>query len=125
MSNDNHSHHFIVPVKYYVGTYIALLFLTFVTVAIAQVDFGDLNIYFGMTVAFFKASIVALIFMGLKWDKGFNKIIFFSSILFLFLFIIITWTDLFFRQYKDPLEGEQINLETGVKLIPEGKQEHH
>ena len=31
-SNTDHGHHFIVPLKYYVGTFITLLVLTIITV---------------------------------------------------------------------------------------------
>ena len=47
MSNENHSAHseghhghFVVPAAAYVAVFIALLVLTVVTVAVAQVDFG-------------------------------------------------------------------------------------
>ena len=58
--SDNHSEHFIIPLKYYVITLVALLILTVVTVLVAQVDLGFLNIYVAMAVAAVKASFVIL-----------------------------------------------------------------
>jgi len=70
--SDSHQHsHFIVPVKYYIGTFLSLLVLTFVTVTISRFDFGTFNIVVAMLVAIVKASLVISFFMGLRWDKGF------------------------------------------------------
>jgi len=71
--SDNHEH-FVIPLKYYVGTLIALLILTVVTVAVAQIDLGAFNIYLAMFVAMIKAGFVIFFFMGVRWDEGFNKI---------------------------------------------------
>ena len=62
-------HHHIAPVKYYVGTFGALLALTILTVAVAQFDFSEWNIIIAMIVAVSKASLVLMFFMGLLWDK--------------------------------------------------------
>jgi len=75
MSNENHSAHseghhghFVVPAAAYVAVFVALLILTVVTVAVAQVDLGPANMPVAMLVATMKASLVALIFMQLKYD---------------------------------------------------------
>ena len=47
---------FIIPLKYYIITLVALLILTVVTVLVAQVDLGFLNIYVAMGVAVVKAA---------------------------------------------------------------------
>ncbi|MCB9932970.1 MAG: cytochrome C oxidase subunit IV family protein [Planctomycetes bacterium] len=50
----------------------ALLVLTVLTVAVAQVDLGRLNVVGAIGIACVKASIVALWFMHLRYDKRFN-----------------------------------------------------
>lgn len=59
-----------------------LLFLTVITVAAAQVDLGRLNIVGALGIACVKASIVAMWFMHLRYDKRFNFWILVGSIAF-------------------------------------------
>lgn len=109
--------HFVVPKKFYIGTFAALLVLTFVTVFVAQFDFGALNLPIAMLVASVKASLVLLIFMGLKWEKGFSWVLLISSFLFLLVFIMLTFADIGYREYNDPIEIEKINLNSPVKIV--------
>src|ERR1044072_4179654 len=90
-----HSSHFIPPVKYYVGTFLALAFLTVITVVAAQFDFGVWNTTIALCIAVVKASLVALFFMGLRWDKAFNAVVFVSTLLFLLIFIGFSAADIF------------------------------
>ena len=119
---DNHENgHFIIPVKYFVVTLISLLILTVITVAVAQVDLGALNIYVAMGVAVIKACFVIFIFMGVKWEEGFNKVVLFGTFLFLGLFIAITMFDVFTRGHVYPEEERAFELgdNSPVKLVKE------
>lgn len=57
-------------VKMYIGVFMALAILTVVTVAASRVDFGSGNIAVALLIAVVKASLVAAIFMHLKWEKS-------------------------------------------------------
>lgn len=70
-----------------IATCVALLFLTWVTVAVSWFDLGSLNIVIALSVAFTKALVVALYFMHLRWDKPFNRIVIVSALLFVVLLI--------------------------------------
>jgi cytochrome c oxidase subunit IV len=83
----------IVDFKYLAGTFLALMFLTVVTVAVSVVDLGPLNLWVALGVAGLKASLVAVFFMHLKWDRPLNAVIFISSLLFVTLFIGFALTD--------------------------------
>jgi cytochrome c oxidase subunit IV len=61
---------------------VTLLFLTVITVLAAQVDLGRLNIVGAIGIACVKASIVAMWFMHLRYDKRFNFWILVGSIAF-------------------------------------------
>ncbi len=74
-----------------------LLILTGVTVGVAHIDLGRLNFFIAMAVATVKALLVALFFMGLKYDRKENGMIFATSFIFLAIFLILASTDLFFR----------------------------
>jgi cytochrome c oxidase subunit 4 len=112
MSQDNsHAHdtehhgHYIVPAAAYVAVFIGLLILTVVTVAVAQVDLGPANLPVAMLVATLKASLVALIFMQLKYDNRLNALVFVFGLLFLALFFLFTLLDVFSREYIEPRLG--------------------
>ena len=94
--SDDHGH-FIIPIKYYIGTFIALLILTVFTVAISRVDLGFLNTPVAIGVASIKASFVLLFFMGLKWEKGISTVLIIGSMAAIFLFFLLTFSDLGFR----------------------------
>jgi cytochrome c oxidase subunit IV len=122
--SDNHSGHFIIPLKYYVGTLIGLLILTVVTVAVAQIDLGGLNIVVAMGVAMLKASLVIMFFMGVKWDEGFNKVVLFGSLVFIFLFMGIVLLDVFTRGDVYSNEAEVHDIKSPVHVVP-GYSSHH
>ena len=57
-------------VKLYIGVFGALAVLTVLTVAASTVDFGgSTNVVIALVIATCKASLVAAIFMHLKWEK--------------------------------------------------------
>ena len=58
-------------VKAYIGVFVTLAVLTVVTVAISRVhSSGSGNIVVALLIAAFKATLVAAIFMHLKWEKS-------------------------------------------------------
>ncbi len=83
----------LVPVSTLVATATALLVLTVVTVAVRWVDLGEMNIVVALSIAAIKATLVALFFMHLRWDKPFNGFVFVGSIIFVALFMIFTLMD--------------------------------
>ena len=97
--------HFIIPASTYKRTLIALLILTVITVAVARVDlsaYGEgLNLIVAMFVAIIKATLVCCFFMGLKYDRIFNVLVFLSSIFFLFFFFALTFSDTMTRDEID------------------------
>ena len=106
-THDEHGHGeqvgHIVPPRILIMTAVALLVLTGVTVGVAGIDFSkldmpELNIWVALGVAAVKASLVALFFMHLRWDRPFNGIVFVLSILFVALFIGGAMTDSFSYQ---------------------------
>jgi cytochrome c oxidase subunit 4 len=95
----------VVPLWLLIAVFAALMLLTGLTVAVAQVDLGNVNLYLAMAIATVKASLVVLFFMHLFWDRGFNTMIFIGCLLFVSLFIGITLTD---QRASDPttIRGE-------------------
>ena len=72
----------------------ALLFLTFITVAVAFIHIPfPLNIIVALAIAVVKAWIVATYFMNLKWDEKFNAVLLVTGILFVIVFFGIVMLD--------------------------------
>lgn len=95
-NHGNHQHH-ILSNKMAYKIWGILIFLTLVTVAVAQIDLGAANFAVAMLVASIKASLVCLFFMGLKYDHKENTVIFSTAFIFTAIFMILTFGDLLTR----------------------------
>lgn len=94
MSTQEHTHaHEHGGSAVYVRTLIALLFLTILTVAASYVDFGSGNVVIALFIASIKASLVALFFMHLRYEKPVNAVIACSGFLFLGIFLMFAFMD--------------------------------
>jgi len=87
----HHAH--ILPLKLYLGIGAALIFMTIITVAIAQIHLGPFNLVIALLVAVIKATLVGLFFMHLIWDNKLYALIFVAAVAFLGIFITITLFD--------------------------------
>ena len=92
-AHDSHAAGHVVPLKILVAVWGALVVFTVVTVIATWRDFGDLNIWIAMGIATFKASLVALYFMHLRYDSFTNSVVFLAALLFLLLFIGLSLMD--------------------------------
>lgn len=109
MTNENHDHlghavH-VSPISTLLGVWALLMALTIITVAVVHVDLGRWNIPVALGVAAIKATIVALYFMHLRYDKPFNCLLFVGSILLLMLFIGLTLMDT--RLYQPDIKNRE------------------
>ncbi len=85
----------------YTRNLIVLLILTAITVGAAFIDFGPGNVAIALGIASIKATLVALFFMHLRWDKSVNAIICMGGFLFLGIFLMFDLLDATSR--RDPL----------------------
>lgn len=95
---DSHGHEeshlaHVIPASLLLAVFAALMVLTVLTVAVSYFDFGAVNLFVALGVATIKATLVALFFMHLRYDKPFNAIIFVIGIGFLGLFLVVTMLD--------------------------------
>ncbi|NOU60450.1 cytochrome C oxidase subunit IV family protein [Marinifilum caeruleilacunae] len=95
MEKDQHTH--IVKYKTYVYVLIALLFMTFVSVIVTEIDLGPYTVTMALLLASIKSLLVLLIFMHLKFDKKFYGIMVASVFLLLACVIVITFMDYLYR----------------------------
>lgn len=81
----------------------ALFILTIITVGVHYLALPHpWSIIVAMVVAVMKASLVALFFMNLYWDKKFNSILFIASLVFLALLVGLSLMDTLFRTPLSP-----------------------
>jgi cytochrome c oxidase subunit 4 len=96
-STDDHDtgaiHVHALPLKVLFGVYAILVVLTILTVAVAYMELGKLNIWVAMLIAVLKASFVVLYFMHLRYDNLFNGLVLVVALLFVALFIAVTMMD--------------------------------
>ena len=79
--------------RIYTANLFALLFLTVLTVAAASFNFGSANVVIALAIASMKATLVALFFMHLIWEKPVNAIIAIAGFLFLGIFLMFDFID--------------------------------
>ena len=89
--------HFVVPYTTLRNVALALLALTVLTVATAQLHLGWAAAPIAFLIAFIKAMLVMAYFMGLKFDAALNRLIFASGFFFLFVFYFFSALDIFTR----------------------------
>jgi len=96
---DAHAHHadlgheHVTSLGVYLGIFGALMVLTAVTVGVAYVDLGSLNILVALGVAVFKASLVVLYFMHLKYSSKLTWIVVGAGVFWLAILLSITMVD--------------------------------
>ena len=113
MSHDAHSGHaedfhpHVLPLQTYILTWVALIVLTVITVAASYFNFGTWNVIIALVIATTKATVVAAIFMHLRYDLKFHAIIFSFSLIFLGVFIAFTMFDTETRGRTDATEADR------------------
>ena len=81
--NEHHPH--VVPLRHYIGVFLALMVLTAATVVTAKMDLGPLNTVVALTIAVIKALLVVLIFMHVKYSNKLVKTMVVASVLWLLI----------------------------------------
>jgi caa(3)-type oxidase subunit IV len=90
--------HFTVPFHVLRNTAIALFALTVVTVVTAKfMKLGAIAGAVAFLIAFTKAMLVIMYFMGLKYDTKLNRFIFSLAFVFLFIFAFFSVLDIWTR----------------------------
>lgn len=92
----------IVPLRVYWGVFLSLLVLTGVTTGIAYIDLGRFNLVVALAIAVFKATLVVLFFMHVKYSTKLTKTIVASGFVFLLIMVFFTMTDLLTRNITAP-----------------------
>jgi cytochrome c oxidase subunit 4 len=92
-SHDHPSFNHPAPLPLLFIVFGALIFLTVATVVMSSIPLGEFGFIIAMIIATMKAFLVCAFFMHMWWDKGLNILVFFSSLIFVTLFIGMTLLD--------------------------------
>jgi len=87
----------VVPIRIYVAIFVTLLVMTAITTAVAFVDLGPLNVIAMLGIAFFKASLVILYFMHVRFTNRLTQLAAASGFAWLLIMFTLTLSDYFTR----------------------------
>lgn len=105
------SAHHIVPVRVYLTVIAALLVLTVVTVWVAFFDFGYLNTVVAVGIACFKALLVVMFFMHLKYSARVLWLYAGAGAVFFLIMIALTLSDYRSRNWFPQAESWETRVE--------------
>jgi cytochrome c oxidase subunit IV len=83
----------VVPVKTYIGIFLALMVLTALTTGAAFVDMGMWNTPVALAIAVTKMLLVVLFFMHAKYAHGLTQTVILAGFFFLSLLVAFTLAD--------------------------------
>jgi cytochrome c oxidase subunit IV len=92
----------VVPLRIYIGVFVALLALTALTTAVAFKDLGELNTVVALAIAGVKMLLVVLFFMHALYSKALTKIVILAGFFWLALLLAFTLTDVVSRPWDNP-----------------------
>jgi cytochrome c oxidase subunit IV len=98
MSGQGH----VTPLKIYFAIFATLMALTVVTILVAYVDLGQWNKVVALGIASFKATLVVLYFMHVKYQSRLTKLVVVSGFFFLAILLTLTMTDYGSRTWVNP-----------------------
>ena len=83
----------VVPVRTYFLVFVTLLAMTALTTAAAFVDLGPLGNLVAMAIASFKATLVVLFFMHVRYSSKLTSLVVTAGLFWLAILIVLTLTD--------------------------------
>ncbi|TLM64998.1 MAG: cytochrome-c oxidase [Deltaproteobacteria bacterium] len=95
--SENQEHAHIVPYRTFFLVWVALLALTAITVAVAQVNLGPLNVWAALGIATVKSTLVVAYFMHMKYEARLFKLALLAALAILAIFIGMTFLDVLYR----------------------------
>jgi cytochrome c oxidase subunit IV len=90
----------VVPTRIYYLIFFVLMLCTGLTVAIAFVDLGRLNVVAALVIAMFKATLVVLFFMHVKYSTRLTWAVVVGSVFWLGILIVLTMGDYLTRPWR-------------------------
>jgi cytochrome c oxidase subunit IV len=83
----------IVPIRVYVTVFVVLLVMTATTTAVSAIDLGPWNTVVALAIAVFKATLVVLFFMHVKYSPRLIGVVILGGLFWLAILLSITFSD--------------------------------
>ena len=109
MAKHNHEEHHIVPIPVYVAVFLTLIVLTWVTAWVSTIDLGRMNTVVALAIACFKALIVVLYFMHVKYGSRVIKLTVIAGLYWMGIIFALTLGDYLTRAWGT--FGQQVGLQ--------------
>ena len=90
----------VVPTRVYYTIYAVLMLCTYLTVQIALFDLGALNTVAALAIAVFKAVLVVLFFMHVKYSSRLTWVVVIGSLFWLGILLTLTFADYLTRVWR-------------------------
>ncbi|MDA1313666.1 MAG: cytochrome C oxidase subunit IV family protein [Acidobacteria bacterium] len=113
--SQNETH--VLPLKIYLLIFAVLLVMTGVTVQVAYVDLGFMNTVVALGIACFKASLVVLYFMHLRYSSSLPKLFWVAGLLWLAMLITFAMSDYLTRQWIEQPQGWARNRGISIEQV--------
>ena len=92
----------VSPIKLYIGIFLTLMALTAVTIMVAYVNLGPWNKAVALGIASFKATLVVLYFMHVKYASRMTQLVVVTGFFFLAILLSLTMVDYGSRMWVNP-----------------------
>ena len=93
------SEHIVSP-RIYLGIILTLMALTGLTIWVATVDLGPLNVVLALVIATLKATLVVLYFMHARYSPGRTKLVIVAGLFWLAILLVMTLADYLTRSWQ-------------------------
>ena len=87
----------VVPPRTYLAVFGILILMTATTTAVSFVDMGPWNTVVALAIAFFKASLVVLFFMHVKYSRRLMQLVIAGGLFWLGIMLVLTLSDFLSR----------------------------
>jgi cytochrome c oxidase subunit IV len=95
-----HTHTPVPKVSTLVAVWVALIVFTVVTTLISYVELGEWNVVVALIIAVTKASIVAWVFMGVRYSTTLARLFCIAGLVWLLIMILLTFSDYSTRNWN-------------------------
>jgi cytochrome c oxidase subunit 4 len=95
----------VVPTRVYYVIFGILMFCTYLTVQIAFFDLGIFNTSAALAIAVFKATLVVLFFMHVRYSGRLIWLVIVAALLWLAIMFAITFSDYWTRMWLAPFQS--------------------
>ena len=89
----------VVPKSTYYLIFLALMVCTALTVWVSFIDLGAMNSVVALTIAVFKATLVVLFFMHVKYSTRLTWVVITGSVFWLLILLALTFNDYLTRSW--------------------------